>query len=187
MQEHELIARLREGDSRAFMEAVDLHKDRIFNTALGFVQNMEDAEEITQEVFIKLHNHIQNFRGDAQLGTWLYRVTVSHSIDFLRGKKRRLSAIFGFANTRGGGAKSEFHHPGIAAERKEDAALLFSQIRALPENQQTAFVLQKVEGLTLQQVADVMETSVSAVESLLHRAKAQLRKKLEIHYKNLSR
>jgi RNA polymerase sigma-70 factor (ECF subfamily) len=76
LQEQELIASLKQGSEVAFKELVDLFKDRIYNTALGFVQNEEDAEEITQDVFIRVFEKINGFRGDAKLSTWLYRITV---------------------------------------------------------------------------------------------------------------
>lgn len=78
----------------------------------------------------------------------------------------------------------DFNHPGVQLDKKEDAAVLFEAIRELPRNQRIAFTLHKVEGLSYQEVSEVMKTSISSVESLMHRAKTNLRKNLENHYKS---
>ena len=80
--------------------------------------------------------------------------------------------------------KPDFNHPGIALDNKERAAVLFKAIDRLPENQKIAFTLHKVEGLSYQEISDVMKTSVSSVESLMHRAKNNLKKLLRDHYEN---
>jgi RNA polymerase sigma-70 factor (ECF subfamily) len=183
LNESAVIQSLKEGDEKAFEELVKAFGDRIYNTALGFVQNEHDAEEVTQDVFVKVHQNISGFKGESKLGTWLYRITVTQSIDFLRKKKRQkrvsfLTSIFGKQEV----GEPDFHHPGVAAEQKENASVLFFAIRQLPELQQTAFLLQKMEGLSQQEVAEVMNTTESSVESLLHRAKTNLRKLLGDYY-----
>lgn len=185
MQEQDLIKSLKEGNEEAFKELVESFKDRIYNTSLGFVQNEEDAEEITQDVFIKVFENIGGFRADARLGTWLYRIAVTESLEFLRKKKRKKrSGVLQsfFSKKEDEWQQPHFDHPGIAAENKEMAAVLFKAIRQLPEQQQTAFLLQKTENLSQAEIADVMKTSIGAVESLLQRAKTNLRKLLEDYY-----
>jgi RNA polymerase sigma factor (sigma-70 family) len=183
LSESALIQSLKNGDEKAFDSLVAAFGDRVYNTALGFVQNEHDAEELTQDVFIKAFQKIDGFRQESKLSTWLYRIAVTHSLDFLRKKKRQkrgnfLTSIF----ANGEIEKTDFHQPGVAVEQKENASVLFSAIRQLPEQQQTAFLLQKLEGLSQQQVAEVMNTTESSVESLLHRAKANLRKLLLNYY-----
>ena len=185
MQESELIASLKKGHEQAFEELVNLYKDRIYNTALGFVQNEEDAEEVTQDVFIKVYQHIKGFKEEAKLSTWLYRVAVTQSFDFLRKKKRlkRTGFVVSIFNSREEEISiPHFHHPGVVTEQKETTAILFEAIKKLPEQQQTVLLLQKLEGLSQQDVADIMKTTAAAVESLLHRARANLRKLLEDYY-----
>jgi RNA polymerase sigma factor (sigma-70 family) len=185
LHEQHLIEGLKEGREQAFKELVNLYKDRIYNTSIGFVQNGPDAEEITQDVFIKVFENIDGFKGESQLNTWLYRIAVTQSLDFLRRKRRqkRSGSLVSFFTSRETEAP-DFFHPGVKAEQKENAALLFQAIRRLPEQQQAAFLLQKTEGLNHQDIAAVLKTSVSAVESLLHRAKTNLRKLLTEHYKS---
>lgn len=180
-----MIRNLQNGQEAAFQKLVALYKDRLYNTALGFLQNEADAEDAVQDVFIKAHQAIKSFKAEASLSTWLYRIAVTHSLDVLRKKKRQRNG--GFLQTLLGKKEEavtqpDFHHPGVVAEQKETAAALFHAIRQLPEAQQTAFLLQKTENLTQTEIADVMKTSVGAVESLLQRAKTTLRKLLEDYY-----
>ena len=185
MHENELIQALREGSESAFAELVHAYGGRIYNTALSFLQNAEDAEELAQDVFVAVHRGIHSFRSEAGLSTWLYRITVSRSLDRLRQRKRRARTLFGFLG-RPKDEAPDFDHPGVLAEQKENAALLFRAVRTLPAQQQAAFLLRKTEGLSQDEIAQILETTVSAVESLLQRARANLRKTLEHHYKNLN-
>lgn len=185
MQEPELIEGLRKGHEKAFEALVHLYQDKIYNTCLGLLQNEWDAEEVTQDVFIKVFESISHFRGEASLGTWLYRIAVTRSLDVQRkkGRKKRKGFIQSlFGREENDWMAADFHHPGVMAEQKENAAILFKAIGQLPEQQQAAFLLQKLEGLSQQEIADVLKTSAGAVESLLHRARTNLRKLLEDHY-----
>ncbi len=183
MNEHELIQGLRNGDELAFKYLVDNYQDRVYNTAIGIVQNAQDAEDVAQEVFIQVYRSIHNFKGESKLSTWLYRIATTRSLDLLRSRKSKkrfglLQRLFGEENEPLY-ELPDFNHPGIALDRKENAARLFRAIAQLPENQKIAFTLHKMEDLSYQEVSEVMKTSVPAVESLMHRAKQNLRKMLE--------
>ncbi|OQP56222.1 RNA polymerase sigma factor [Niastella populi] len=186
MNELELIQQLRAGDEQAFKSLVTNYQDLVYNTALGVVQNSEDAEDVAQEVFIQVFRSIDQFKGDARLSTWIYRITTTKALDHIRSRKRKkrfafITSLFG-PNDELVHDPVDFQHPGVALDRKEQAALLFQMINQLPENQKVAFTLHKTEELSYQEIADVMELSVSAVESLLFRARQNLRKLLEKHY-----
>ena len=149
---------------------------------MHYVQSVEDAEEITADVFVEVHRRLQQFRGDAAIETWIYRIAVNKSLDFLRYKNRQkrkgfLVSLFG--KDESALEISSFHHPGAAAEQKENTAVLYAAINELQENQRTAFILSYIEELPQKEVADTMQLSLKAVESLLQRAKTQLRKTLE--------
>lgn len=186
MTELELIQALQEGQEPAFKQLVTSYQDKVYNTILGFVQQSQDAEDLAQDVFIKVYENISQFKKESSLGTWLYRIAVTQSLDFLRRKNRKkrggtILGFFGFSE-REDLHPAEFDHPGVKAENKEKASVLFKAINTLPENQRSAFLLQKLEGLSQNEISEVLKTSTSAVESLLSRAKANLKKQLTYYY-----
>ncbi len=173
----------------AFNQLVEAYQHMVYNTALSIVQQQQEAEDIAQEVFIQVHQSIKHFKGEAKISTWLYRITITKSLDWQRHKKRKkrfafIENLFG-SNNEVQHEASDFFHPGIASENKEQSAILFKAINELADNQKIAFVLNKVEGLSYQEVADVMNVTVASVEAYLHRAKQNLRKQLETYYKSL--
>jgi len=189
LNELELIDRLKGGDQAAFKSIVETWQDMVYNTSLGIVQSVEDAEDVAQEVFVQVYESINQFKGDSKFSTWLYRIAVTKSLDHLRKKKRKkrfafLQSLFG-VNEEEVRHTPDFNHPGVGLENKEKASVLFKAIDKLPDNQKTAFTLHKLEGLSYQEVAEVMETTVSSVESLMHRAKGNLKKILTDYYQNL--
>lgn len=184
--ETELIEQLKHGDESAFKVIVEQWQDMVYNTILGIVQNETEAEDLAQDVFIKVFEKISTFKGDSKFSTWLYRIATTTALDHLRSKKRKKR--FGFLQSLGGGGTEEkeqvpdFHHPGISLDNKERSAVLFKAIAALPENQKAAYTLHKLEGLSYRDVSEVLNTTVSAVESLMSRANQNLRKQLEEYY-----
>ncbi len=188
MNELELIEQLKKGEETAFKIIVDTWKDMVYNTSLVIVQNAEDAEDIAQEVFVQVYESIHQFKGDSKFSTWLYRIAITKSLDHLRKKKRKkrfaiIQSLFG-VNEEEIRHERNFQHPGISLENKEKAATLFRAINKLPDNQKTAFTLHKLEGLSYQEIAEIMESTVSSVESLMHRAKGNLKNILTEYYKN---
>lgn len=188
MDERTLVELLKQGNESAFREMVETWKDMVYNTALGIVQSPADAEDIAQEVFVQVYQSVSAFKGDSKFSTWLYRITITKSLDHERRKKRKKR--FAFVKSIFGDDSEilvhppDFNHPGVVLDKKEDAAILFNAISELPQNQRIAFTLHKVEGLSYQEVSEVMNTSISSVESLMHRAKTNLRKNLENYYKS---
>jgi RNA polymerase sigma-70 factor (ECF subfamily) len=188
LDERTLVEQLKKGDETAFKTIVETWQNMVYNTALGIVQNQEDAEDIAQEVFVQAYQSIGSFKGESKLSTWLYRITVTKSLDHERRKRRKkrfafVRSIFSDQNEVLINPP-DFHHPGVSLDNKEDAAVLFKAIAELPENQRIVFTLNKVEGLSYQEVSEVMKSTVSSVESLMHRAKNNLKKKLEDYYKS---
>lgn len=178
-----------DSSNASFNDIVNSNKSRVFNTAISFLQNREDAEDITQDVFIEVYHSLEKFKQQSSISTWIYRITVNKSLDFLRKKNRRKE--YGFIRNlfyKESGEinldKGHFDHPGVLLEKKENARILFAAIELLSENQKTAFILFHVEELSQKEIAEVMGTSPKAVESLIQRAKATLREILENLYKN---
>jgi RNA polymerase sigma factor (sigma-70 family) len=187
LDEQILIEQAKNGDQAAFKTIVETWQSLVYNTALGIVQNAEDAEDVTQEVFVKVHKSLKSFKGESKLSTWLYRITVTKSLDHERKKKTKkrvgVTRSIEGADDRERIDPPDFHHPGVALDQKENAAILFRVMKQLPENQRIAFTLHKLEGLSYAEISEVMKVSVSAVESLMHRAKANLQKLLIGYYK----
>lgn len=173
-------------EEKAFSKIVESFQDMVYNTAISIVQVAEDAEDITQEVFIEVYEKLGKFRGEAMLKTWIYRITLNKALDFERMKKshKRGGLLRRVFNVVEEDEPVSFTHPGALLDNKEKATVLFAALKKLPPNQRAAFVLHKIEGLSYQEVAAVMETSLNAVESLMLRAKNGLRKLLGNYYES---
>lgn len=176
------ITGLKSQDSKAYSDFVKSYSSKVYNTSLGILQNKEDAEEVAQDVFIKIFQSIQQFDGKSSLSTWVYRITVNKALDALRSKKRK-SPWSVFVNFFGDSGELQhnavdFIHPGVIMEQREHASQLFKAIEKLPERQKAVFVLHKVEELSYQEIADTLELSLSAVDSLMSRARTNLKQYL---------
>jgi RNA polymerase sigma-70 factor (ECF subfamily) len=156
----------------------------VFNLALNYVQNVEDAEEITQDVFVSVYQSLHSFQENSSLSTWMYRITINKSLDFLKSKQRKkrfvlLTSLF-FDNSNDiKHNPPEYNHPGVLLEHKEALGKLFKVINELPNKQKTALILHKIEQKSQAEVAEIMNISLKAAESLIQRAKTNLSKKLD--------
>jgi len=158
------------------------HKNLVFNLALNYVQNTEDAEEITQDVFLSVHQSMANFKGQSDIKTWIYRIAINKSLDFLKAQKRKkrfgmIASLFFEKSNEIKFEYSDFKHPGIILEEKEAFETLFRFINQLPDNQKTVLLLSKIENTPQKEIAEIMGLSVKAVESLFQRAKSNIAKK----------
>jgi len=185
LTDQKFIRTLREKNQETFRLLVYTWQNKVFNTCIGILQNAEDAEETTQDVFVEVYFSVHKFDGRSTLSTWIYRIAINKSLDRLRHNKRKKRA--GLLQRLFDGNKMNdpagFIHPGVEMERKELSVILFKAIDLLAENQKTAYILHYLEGLPQQEIADIMQTSVGAVESLLSRAKAKLQKLLGDYYR----
>lgn len=189
MSEAEIIQKLQQGNEQAFRQMVEQYKMLVVNTCFGMVHNTEDAEDIAQEVFIEVFRSVEKFRADSKLSTWLYRIAVNRSLNFIRDNKKHKwfqsfeDAVKSKNTVHENLAISTSDQPGFILENSQRATLLHEAIDSLPENQKVAFTLSKYEELSYQEISAVMDLSVSSVESLIHRAKKNLQKKLYNCYK----
>jgi RNA polymerase sigma-70 factor (ECF subfamily) len=190
VQIEHIISGIKNGDEKSLKELYDMFKDKVFNLAISYSQNRQDAEEIIQDVFIEVFRSIDSFKGDSNISTWIYRITVNKSLDFIRytKRKKRFAVITSLFNRETGEQiieHSDFIHPGIEMEQKELSKYLFQAIEKLPESQKTAFLLSKIEGLSGAEISEIMKLSLSSVDSLLFRAKQNLKKLLSGIYDKL--
>ena len=189
LEEQNFIKALRKGTNQAYGRLLDEYRQKVFNTCISFVPNKEDAEDIAQEVFVEVFNSISKFKGDSKLSTWIYRISVNKSLEFVR--KKNTKKRFGFMQSLLGNDIpldrssyfTEFNHPGILLENKEKNEILFSAINRLPETQRIVYTLNKIDDLSYQEVSEITQKSISSIESLLFRAKKNLQELLHDYYK----
>ncbi len=188
MNDIAFIERLKNKDGAAFSQLVEERQQLVYNTALGILQNEEDAEEVTQDVFISVYENLSSFKAEAQLNTWIYRIAVNKSLDAEKKKKRQKSGGFlkRIFDREANEEAVHFDHPGVLLDQKENAAALFAALKKLPTKQRTAFILQKMEGQPNKEIATIMEINETAVESLLARAKNNLRNTLALYFEKES-
>jgi RNA polymerase sigma-70 factor, ECF subfamily len=189
MPDKDLIERMLLNDQSAFRELVEKYQDHVIRTSLALVRNREDAEDIAQEVFIEVYRSLRQFRRESKLSTWLYRITVNKSLNVHRKNKRKewfydLESLFSAKKSDAGSSLPlNRESPHILMEAEERNRALDKAIDSLPENQKIAFTLHKIEELPQKEIAEIMETTVSSVESLIFRAKNNLQHKLIKYYK----
>jgi RNA polymerase sigma factor (sigma-70 family) len=186
LNEQELIQQLRQKDEQAFRWLVENYRNRIFHTVLNILQDTKEAEDAAQETFIQVFESVSSFKEESSLSTWVYRIAVRKALDKIRRRKtrQRLRQILPWwMPDEKKSSDALFQHPGIAAENKEKAAVLFKAIEALPEKQKLAFTLIKVQGMNYEETCEVMQQNIKAIESLISRAKVNLQKQLEYYYK----
>ncbi len=188
--EEELVAQLQKGVAQAFKTVVEKYQDMVYNTTLSIVQNESDAEDITQDVFVQVYQSVNVFKGNAKFSTWLYRITISKALDHEKRKKRKkrfaIVQHFFLDRNQENNHPVEFNHPGVLLDNKEKASELFKALQQIPNNQRIAFTLNKIEGLNNYEIAEIMDMSFYAVESLVARAKINLKEKLKNYYLHLS-
>jgi RNA polymerase sigma-70 factor (ECF subfamily) len=189
MKDQELIEQILSGNQNAFRLLVDKYQVLVFNTCIGFVGNRQSAEDLSQEVFIETYRSINKFRGDAKLSTWLYRISVNKSLNYIRDHKKHnlvRSLERFFYGEKEENLEVEDYAFGTAdapLEQQQHALELHKAISTLPDNQRIAFTLNKFDDLSYKQIAEVMDVSLSTIESLIHRAKKNLQKRLAAYYK----
>jgi RNA polymerase sigma factor (sigma-70 family) len=182
LEEKELISQLMLKDEKAFKWLVETYRSKVYNTVLNMLQDEAEADDSTQEVFIRVYEAIGSFKQQSSLSTWIYRISVRKALDKLRKRKTRqqLRKILPWwmpEETKSG--SGNFDHPGVTLENKQKAAVLFKAIDALPEKQKVAITLIKVQGMTYEEAGAIMDQSVKAIESLVSRAKQNLQKQLQ--------
>lgn len=168
-------------EAKEFEAIVRDYHQMVFRTLLGFVHLKEDAEDLTQEVFIRAFSSWNKFRGDAEVSTWLYRISVNLALSYIKVKNRKSllqlsEEAFALLFNRSNGDKN----PEQVLEQQERDKKMADAIDGLPEKQRTAFVLSRYDELSQKEVATIMQISEGAVEQLLIRAKTNLQKKLRL-------
>jgi RNA polymerase sigma-70 factor, ECF subfamily len=172
----EFVSRLRAGDRGAFEELVRTHQHRIYALALRMLGNAAEAQDVAQEAFLRAHRGIAEFRGEARLSTWLYAIASRLCLNRLAGSERRLTRHGEETLTRLPDGRPG---PDQTLERGEIEEALHRAIGELAEERRIVVILRDVEGLAYEEIAEALELPIGTVRSRLHRARLDLKEKLE--------
>ena len=170
------LERLRQGDPGAFEELVIAYQHRVFGVALRMLGNAAEAQDVAQEVFLRVHRALGGFRGDAKLSTWLYAITSRLCLTRLGAGERRLLRYGEETLARLPDLQAD---PGREVERSELEAALHRAIAELSDERRIVVVLRDLEGLSYQEIAAALDLELGTVRSRLHRARLDLKEKLE--------
>jgi len=182
-----LVDSFRKGDLAAYCELVNRYNQKVHNLAFRISRNEEDTEEIVQDVFITVFKKIDKFEGKAAFSSWLYRITANTA--FMKLRKRKQSQSVSFEDALEGGPENFLVAPddsAILGSRQEIRDTLEKALEQLPPEYRAIFVLRDVDGLSNQEVADILNITVPAVKSRLHRSRLMLRKRLQKFYADLT-
>jgi RNA polymerase sigma-70 factor, ECF subfamily len=180
MSDKELVEQILNGDYSHFRHLVEEYKLQVQRTCYGFTQSQSDAEDIAQEVFIEVFESLGSFRHQSKISTWIYRIAVNKSLNHLRKQKRRL-IVQSLEDLLVGKGKAEEYIddrrlPDDFTDPDENTKRLKLALNELPNNQRVAITLYTYQQLSYKQISEVMDISVSSVESLIFRSKRNLRK-----------
>lgn len=181
-----LMLALKAGDREAFNTLMDKYSKQVINFIRRFTGSREDAEDIAQEVFIKVYNAAAYYVPSAKFTTWLYRIASNASLDYLRKRKRTAgTASLDEQPEREGGpveqqfADDKLKSPEKEMLEKEESESISRALLSLPENQRAAVILKVYEDRTYSEIAAIMGISIPSVESLLFRARQSLKERLK--------
>lgn len=183
MEEKQIVQHLKNDDEFIYKYVYDQYSRMVYSVGFRMIGNKEEAEDVTQDVFIKVFNSINSFREDSKLSTWIYQITVNTCLNKLRRKKAINFLSLNFWEDEKGEQEmaSDNLTPRDEIEKSELQKIVQDAINTLPAKQKSAIILSRYEELTYKEIAKIMEISLSSVESLLFRAKENLAKKLIPH------
>jgi RNA polymerase sigma-70 factor (ECF subfamily) len=173
-RERQLILDVQEGSHEAFRGLVELHMRRVYDLAFGFVNDHDDAEDIAQEVFVKVYHSIRHFRHESGFSTWLYRITANTSLDRLKQRRRTHARLVPMDESQINGVTINPGTDHIDADARVERAL-----HELPTLQRAVVMLRHLEGFSTKQVSDILHCSEGTVKTHLHRGLKKMRLKLQ--------
>ncbi len=188
MDEKILLERIANKDEQAFQLFVEKYHQLVLNVCNNILNNFDDAMDISQDVFIKIYESIESFRGESKITTWLYRISVNKSLNYLRSKKKRkwfssIDVIFNGDNAKNTPEDIALK-PGENIEIEENKKALHIALNKLSKKQNIALTLNNFEDLSYKEIAEIMEISVTEVGVLINRGKKKLKTLLIDYFNN---
>lgn len=178
----EFIKELKSGSEKAFGRLIEENQKKVYRIALSFVKNPTDAEDIAQEVFIRVYTSIGNFKGNSSLSTWIYKITYNLSLDFLKRNNKKLKTTKTLDDPEDVEIitlSGEKFIPEQELEEKELKADLKKALSELPDDQRQLIELKDVHGFSYEEIIEITGLKDGTMKSRLNRARASLRKSLQ--------
>lgn len=186
LSDNELVAEVIKGDQECFSEIINRYTEKVANLALRIARNHEDAEEILQDVFVTVYRKVDKFEGKSAFSSWLYRITVNTAFMKLRKRKQQQSVSLeesapGYKDSWMSD-RSEVSDVNFITARHELREQIDQAVAKLPEEYRAIFILRDVDGLSNQEVAEILGVTIPAIKSRLHRSRLMLRKRLQRYF-----
>jgi RNA polymerase sigma-70 factor (ECF subfamily) len=169
-----LVARSRDGDREAFATLVRKYQSKVLTLATRILDNRSEAEDIAQDIFVKVFQSLHEFRGASRFSTWLYRITVNHCLNCLRRRTRQQQTLV-LSEPAEWIQESPASNPYRTLEQKERWTLVQAKLQELSPEHRTIILLRDFEGLSYDEIADVLQLESGTVKSRLHRARMELK------------
>lgn len=183
-EERTWVAAALDGDNKAFGKLVERYQKKVYGLAFGILRNREDAWDVAQDAFVKAYKNLATYEGNAAFYTWLYRITYNLSLDVLRSKGRRVTEeLTEQTQEAAGDDLPRPEHPSETAERRELAEVVKSAMSKLTEKHRAIIVLREIEGLSYEEMAEVLQISKGTVMSRLFHARRNLAALIEPYIK----
>jgi RNA polymerase sigma factor (sigma-70 family) len=181
LNDNELISKVLSGDQQAYAGLVNRYQNYVFTLALRFTKNREDAEEVSQDIFIKAYRALADFRGASKFSTWLYTIVNTTCITFLRKKKLEVHSldnekVFELADNQDSGMRANL------VEQKSRVAMVTNAIKMLSTDDSEVITLFYKGEQTLEEIAQILGIEANTAKVRLHRARTRLKEKMEMHF-----
>ena len=184
-----LVERFKKGSIEAFEEIVERYESKVYNLAMRFMRNQEDAEEVIQDVFTTIFRKVAGFEGKSAFSSWMYRIVINAA--FMRLRKRKQYNTVSLEDLSPTARAFYLDREVLTNSRSDTISInrelrtvLQSAISRLPAQYRAVFVLRDVDGLSNQEVGEILDLSIPAVKSRLHRSRLMLRKRLQRYYED---
>ena len=178
-----LVKRAKEGSGKAYDELVVLYKDAVFNIIFRMVRNRQEAEDLSQEAFIKAYNSINSFNEEYAFSTWLFKIATNHCIDFFRKRKLKTYSMEQTVRYKDDEIKHDYADHEKRADKDllavEKAEMIRGAIRKLPEKYQTAINLRHRDEKSYDEIAEILDIPLGTVKARIFRAREMLKKSLK--------